>query len=83
MAQPIIRPPVKVEPEQPKSKLMSTADAIRLLGVSAATFETLRKRKDFPKPFRFSSKGKLSWSEAELWTWIEAQRLAGGPESAA
>lgn len=83
MPQSVIHPSVKIAPSATERKIISTAELQWLLGVSSATLDTLRKRPDFPKPFRFSGKGKLSWSESEIWAWVELQRTSGGPDNVA
>jgi predicted DNA-binding transcriptional regulator AlpA len=67
--------PAPAEPTGPR--LISTAQLLVMLGISIGSLDNLRRREDFPKPYRFSATGKLSWDGREIEKWLEAQRVAG------
>ncbi|HEY7155014.1 MAG TPA: hypothetical protein VH575_13715 [Gemmataceae bacterium] len=56
------------------SPKISTSRTLAILGVTEVTLAALRKRPDFPRPYRYSTKGRLLWDEAEIRSWMESQR---------
>jgi len=63
--------------KKPIHRKIPTSHVLIILGVGKPTLDQLRKREDFPKPFRYSTTGRLVWDELEVLAWLETQRVAG------
>jgi predicted DNA-binding transcriptional regulator AlpA len=81
----LIQKPIKLAPALPAPihRKLPTAQVLVMLGIGKPTLDLLRKREDFPRPYRYSESGRLVWDEGELLEWLEARRVAGGPDHAA
>jgi hypothetical protein len=78
----IVLNPIQVAPQPPIPRKLPTSQVCVVLGCTKQTLDTLRRRPDFPRAYRYSVKGRMVSDEQELLEWLERQRV-GGPSDAA
>lgn len=61
--------------ENLQQKLISGADACRIVGFGRTKLNELVKAKKFPQPIRFS-RNSARWDIGEVYQWIEEQKAA-------
>ena len=58
-----------------RNRIMRKPEVVARLGVSETTLWRMRRRGDFPQPFRISA-GLVGWCETDVDRWIESRRHA-------
>ena len=61
-------------PHQPK-RAVRPSEVSKRTGLSIPTIWRLRRRGDFPQPFRLS-RGAIAWLEADIDNWIASRAAA-------
>ena len=64
---------LELQNENLKQKLISGADACRIVGFGRTKLNELVKAKKFPQPIRFSQ-NSARWDIDEVYQWIEEQK---------